>query len=296
MSSACDFLLHLFEHESLAPSSIESYRSAINSVWQTSGRSLTGSYHVTQLLRSFRADRPRSAVVFPKWDLNLVLRVLSRPPFHPVEGADPFCLSAKTAFLLLLASARRRGDIHAIDPKRVTFTSSAAILEPSPRYLPKIRTTAEGEARYAPIVIRALTSITQDRTELSLCPVTALRAYDEYANKKSPNREQFFVSTRSKGRPVSKATLSAWIVKLLRRAYREATEQDARLASTSVHEIRALSTSLTVQSTFALSDVLKAASWASPSTFADFYLRDVSGLRGQLHVLSPCVIAGETFR
>ncbi len=187
VSSACDFLLHLFEHENLAPSSIDGYRSAINSVWHTAGRSLTESYHVTQLLRSFRADRPRSTVVFPKWDLNLVLRVLSRPPFHPVEEASPFCRSAKTAFLLLLASARRRGDIHAIDPKRVTFTSSAAILEPSPRYLPKIRAAAEGEARYAPIVIKALTTITQDPSELSLCPVLALRAYDAYATRKSPN-------------------------------------------------------------------------------------------------------------
>ncbi len=86
------------------------------------------------------------------------------------------------------------------------------------------------------------------------------------------------------------------MVKLLRRAYHEATEHDACLASTSVHEIRARAASLTVQSTFALADVLKAASWASPSTFASHYLRDVSGLRGQLHVLSPCVIAGETFR
>ncbi len=215
MSRACDFLLHLFEHENLAPSSIEGYRSAINSVWKASGRSMTDSFHTTQLLRSFRADRPRSTVVFPKWDLNLVLRVLSRPPFHPVGRADPFCRSAKTAFLLLLASARRRGDIHAIDPKRVTFTSSSAILEPSPRYLPKIRSTAEGEARYAPIVIRALSSITRDPSELSLCPVISLRAYDEYATKKSPDREQFFVSLRSDGRPVSKTTISAWIVKLL---------------------------------------------------------------------------------
>ena len=296
MSEACDFFLFLFEHERLSPSSIEGYRSATHSVWGASGRSLADSFHATQLLRSFRAERPRSAVVFPRWDLNLVLRVLTRPPFHPADRDRPFFILAKTAFLLLLASARRRGDIHAIDPNRVTFTASTAILEPCPRYLPKVRSTAEGEARYAPIVIRALRSSTAGPEELALCPVAALRAYDAYARSKVPNRSQFFILTGYDGHPVSKATFSAWVVKLLRRAYLEATDQDARLASTSVHEIRALAASLAVQSTFALSDVLEAATWATPSTFASHYLRDVSGLQGQLHVLSPCVIAGTTFR
>ncbi len=139
-------------------------------------------------------------------------------------------------------------------------------------------------------MVRALGAITADPTELSLCPVKALKAYDAYARRVAPDREQFFISTRSDGHPVTKATISAWVVKLLRRAYHEATEQDACLASTSVHEIRALAASLTVRSTFGWR------TWVSPSTFASHYLRDVSGLRGQLHVLSPCVIAGETFR
>ena len=73
-------------------------------------------------------------------------------PLH-VQRASIKDLSAKTVSLLLLASSRRRGDIHAIDPKRVTFTTAGhAILVPSPGYLPTIRSTAEGQGQYQQIL------------------------------------------------------------------------------------------------------------------------------------------------
>jgi integrase len=297
VSLVADFLLFLFNEKKLSPSTINGYRTAINSVWNVGGRTLTGSFHVDQLLKSFKLERPRSVVTVPKWDLNLVLRTLTKPPYHPVvPGLDPMFMSSKTVFLLLLASARRRGDIHAIDPNRITFTRTGVILEPSPRYLPKVLSTAEGEARYLPIVIKSLGLLTDDPDELALCPVLALKAYDRYARLRVPHRQRFFISTRRDANPVVKATLSSWVVKLLRRAYENATDEDAALASTSTHEIRALAASLAVQATYSLTDVLSAATWSTPSTFASHYLRDVSGVRGRLHVTGPCIVAGKTFR
>lgn len=292
----CDYFLHLFEGQKLSPVTIDGYKSAINSVWSVDGRSLNSSVHVEQLLKSFRVERPRTVHRLPKWDLNLVLRTLTRPPFHPLDICQPSYLSSKTAFLLLLASARRRGDIHAIDPKRVTFTPRGVVLEPYPGYLPKVRSTAEGEARYAPIVVKSLDAITTDPDELSLCPVRALKAYDKYARKRVTNRDRFFISTRSDGHPVVKATISAWIVKLLRRAHENVSDEDLALTSASTHEIRALATSLAAQANFSLSDILATATWATPTTFAAFYLRDVSGVQEGMHVIGPCIVAGRTFR
>ena len=88
--------------------------------------------------------------------------------------------------------------------------------------------------------------------------------------------------------------ISAWVVKLIRAAYASATDEDCRLAQASVHEVRAIASSLAYQATYALNDVLRAATWANPTTFIDHYLRDVSGLQGRLHVLAPCVVAGKT--
>ena len=146
------------------------------------------------------------------------------------------------------------------------------------------------------MVIRALQAITDNPGELALCPVAALRDYHSWAERRHPRRSRFFLSLRQDGKPVSKATISAWVVKLLRWAYSHASDEDARLTSTSVHEIRALAASIALQSTFALSDLLRAATWATPSMFASHYLRDVSGLRDGTHVLSPCVVAGSTVR
>ncbi len=291
-----DFLLHLFNKMKLSYSTICGYRSSINSVWRALDRQDVETHAIRQLLDTFRIDRPRAVVVLPKWDLALVLRVLSQPPYEPLESIDFKNLSAKTVFLLLLATSRRRGDIHAIDPKRVTFTDEAAILEPLPNYIPKVRDNAERGARYQPMVVRKLNAITADEAELSLCPVRALLAYEKVASQRTPNRAQFFISTRANSRLVTKNTISAWIVKLIRSAYASASSEDCRLSQTSVHEVRAIAASLAYQATYALNDVLKAATWASPTTFIDHYLRDVTGLQGRLHVIAPCIVAGKTLR
>ncbi len=300
LGELANFLLYLFNELKLSYSTICGYRSSINSVWRATGRKDVESHAIHQLLDTFKVDRPRSMVILPKWDLALVLRVLSQPPYEPIGSIDFKNLSAKTVFLLLLATSRRKGDIHAIDPKRVTFATNASgrmthvILEPLPGYIPKVRANAEREARYQPMIVRSLSSITRDEAELTLCPVRALLAYDRIAKERFPDRPQFFVSTKSGKKVVNKNTISAWVVKLLRAAYTSASEQDCRLSQTSVHEVRAIAASLAYQATYALNDILSAATWASPTTFTDHYLRDVSGLQGRLHVLAPCVVAGKT--
>ena len=296
LGQLADFLLHLFNELKLGYSTITGYRSSINSVWRSTGRQDVESHAIHQLLDSFKVDRPRSVIVLPKWDLALVLRVLSQPPYEPIESIDFKNLSAKTVFLLLLATSRRKGDIHAIDPNRITVTRSGVILETLPGYIPKVRANAEREARYLPMVVRKLSSITNDSSELTLCPVRALQQYHQIAKEKAPNRPQFFISTRGNKRAVTKNTISAWVVKLIRSAYSSASSEDCRLSQTSVHEVRAIATSLAYQATYALDDVLKAATWATPTTFIDHYLREVTGLQGRIHVIAPCVVAGKTLR
>ena len=94
---------------------------------------------------------------------------------------------------------------------------------------------------------------------------------------------------------MSKATISTWVVKLLRRAYSEATFLDTQLALMSIHKIGPLATSLAIQAMFALSDILNAATWATPSTSVSHYLHDVTGLQGHLHALWPYVVARKAF-
>ncbi len=243
---------------------------------------------------SFKAERPRTINRVPKWDLGLVLRYLREPMFHPSRIVNnPMLFSQKTAFLTLLALARRCSEVHAMDPRRFSVTDRAVIVPPFPGFLPKIRSTAEGAVRYSPMVIRKLSALTDDPEELLLCPARTLIAYHEWAKKRIPDRDRFFVSVTGLAHSVEKATLASWVKKLIRSAYAHTeTSADAlALTSTRVHEIRAIAASLALQSTFALSDVLSAAQWSTPSVFASYYLRDVSAFDGRTHSLGPVIIA-----
>jgi len=272
-------------------------RTAVNTVWKARGRQEADDYLMGQLFKNFKMERPRSAVVMPKWNLAFVLHCLSQPPYEPLNDIDFKALTYKTVFLLLLAAARRRGDIHAIDARRVTFCPSRerpthVIMEPNVGYLPKVLANAEGQSRYSPIVVRAITNWTSDQEDIALCPVRALRTYDDAAAARFPHRRRFFVSLKRSVEAVSKNTISAWMTKLIRQAHAIGTREQCQLYRAHTHEIRAIASSLALQATFSLDSILAAATWSNPTTFTQYYLRDVSGLQGDVHIINPCVVAG----
>lgn len=56
-----------------------------------------------------------------EWDLFLVLNALANPRFEPIESAHIKLLAWKTAFLVMLASARSPGEVHAFRYDRVRW-------------------------------------------------------------------------------------------------------------------------------------------------------------------------------
>ena len=67
------------------------------------GVDLTASSVVSRMFRSFeRSCLPRE-IRSPDWNLFLVLRCLSRPPFEPLKFASDKHLTWKTSVLLALA-------------------------------------------------------------------------------------------------------------------------------------------------------------------------------------------------
>ena len=89
----------------LTPSTLSAQWSAIRALQNRADFS-TISFLVTRLLRSFRQQKPIPPVIVPSWDLSLVLKGLQEPPFEPLSEADLLWLSAKTAFLVAIASAK----------------------------------------------------------------------------------------------------------------------------------------------------------------------------------------------
>ncbi len=81
----------------------------------------------------------------PPWDLEVVLRALSQPPFEPLASVDLKELSIKTALLLALASAKRIGDLNAfsVDSDCIRFGPGdcSVTLRPRLGYVPKSLST-----------------------------------------------------------------------------------------------------------------------------------------------------------
>jgi integrase len=72
-------------------------------------------------LRSMSVARPRVKVQTPCWDLSLVLRALMEEPFEPVKGPLERILLLKTVFLVALATAQRRSELHALSCENISF-------------------------------------------------------------------------------------------------------------------------------------------------------------------------------
>ena len=102
-----DFLIFLFEEKKLGISSIQGYRSCISKVFLARGIDISHDRDLNMLVRNFAIERPVQHREAPRWDLMVVLRLLMKPPFEPMNMASLADMTRKLAFLLTLASAKR---------------------------------------------------------------------------------------------------------------------------------------------------------------------------------------------
>ena len=139
-------------------------------------------YLVSQFLKGAQRRRPPWVTVVPSWDFTLVLRSVCRPPFEPIREAELRWLSAKTAFLLAITSAKRVGELHALSVSQMCMRwyphGSGVTLLPNPSFLPK-RVPPSHANQAIELAAFSPPSSSQQAIELSeqLCSVRALKAY-----------------------------------------------------------------------------------------------------------------------
>ena len=104
------------------------------------------------------------------------------------------------------------------------------------------------------------------------------------------NRTRLFLPIKG-NQDISKACVSRWISYTIKLAYRKLTRRDISFLKIRAHEVRALSYSWAFFDKVPHNEILKAAVWNQSSTFAKFYLRDMSQQSTNLHTLGPIVVA-----
>ena len=290
-----DFLLSLWD-SGLSPETVRGYRAALNSVFKHTGCKVFEFHEVNALMRNFYLEKPVKRKEVPQWNLPLVLAFLKGAPFEPLEQASILDLTRKVVFLIALASGRRRSEIHAFSgldgAVRFTRSRSKVTLVQLPSFVAKNQSPKFD----SPLVeIPALLPREGDPSDANvLCPVRALAIYlDRVTGFRGTRRRLFIPTCPSAAGEIKSDRITAWIRSVISESH--AASEDVSLPDEriSAHEVRALATSWRMFSqSCSVSEIMQAAFWRSPRTFAEYYLRDLCGQTFDLYSLGP-IVAGQ---
>ena len=291
-----EFLSYLFQVKKLAVSSITGYRTMLTTTLrEVAGTELAGNIHLTKLLASFSIERPRDRDPFPSWDLALVLSRLQRGPYEPLQSAPMKYLSGKVAFLVALATAKRRSELRAFSKKILHHPSWKSVtLRPLASFVAKTEVPGRPETRLQDVTIPSLRDfVGPDLAKDAVnCPVRAIKIYLARTQDVRGLRQELFIPYKLGAKQsIAPATISSWIQKTVHFAYQEASEEEAAAMHVRAHDLRAVSTSWNLHSMVRLADIMRAAQWRSHTTFTSFYLKDMALCEDDMLRIGPLVTA-----
>ena len=144
-----NFFMYLYQDLNRRPLTIDGYRTVIVDTLGPAGHHIAQSLDLHRLLSSFHRDRPKSS------------RNLPKAPFEPMKDTDLKRLTLKTAFLLALASGKRRSEIRAWVANKVSNLGQwkKIALFPSSDFIAKNQLARESSQSVSLVTIPALTTI-----------------------------------------------------------------------------------------------------------------------------------------
>ncbi len=280
------FLQYRLDSGSL-PSTLKVYVAAIAAFRSPQrGQSIVRNAMVVSFLKGARRLHPPRPPSVPPWDLDVVLRALSQPPFEPLTSVGLKELSLKTTLLLALTSAKRIGDLHAfsVDSDCIRFGPGdcSVTLRPRMGYVPKsLSTPFKTQTVSLSALSSESTASREADAQTSVCPVRALRIYiDRSASFRQSDQLFVCYGGCARGRAVSKQRLSHWIVDAITAAYTsQGLECPLHIRG---HSTRAIASSWAWSRGMSIRDICVAAGWSSQNTFARFYKLDVQSFASQV--------------
>ena len=277
-----DFFVYLFKERKVQARTVESYRAALQFyLLRTSGYDLSKCTVLTDLVRSFKIERPVLLKTPVKWNLSIVLDYLVSDLFALTTVSDKN-LTHKTLFLVALAAGKRRGELHALERASVLFDSQmlGVTLKPYASFVGKTHIASKGLGTLTEILIPALSPGQSQSGLSSLCPVTCLQAYITRTDRfRGADQRRLFVSfVRGKSSDITSQTISRYIKQTIVNSYESLnlfTDEQLGQFHIKAHQVRHVAHSMGQLKGVALEDIVKAGGWTSSNTFISRYLQDV---------------------
>lgn len=208
--------LQLLVDRGLSHATIKVYAAAISSCHEGLGRGLVFAHPlVKQFLQGVRRLQPVACTSVPQWELLLVLEVLTRDPYEPLEHSSLKVLLFKTVLPLALTSAKRVNELCALSVHLSSLLlcrdRSGAILKPNPSFVPKnMRRSFQSRI----IHLGAFHPPPHEdlREAKFLCPVHALTYYvDSTATVRNTDQLLVCYGDGTARRALSKKCLARWV-------------------------------------------------------------------------------------
>ena len=252
--------------QGLAPGTISTTKSALRKIFRYGFKIDLNDDLFASIPKACAMLNPREAPGEISWSLNKVLRFASELDH---SSASYILLLRKTLFLLAIASGARLSEISALsrDPGHVQFLPSGEVsFRPHLRFLAK---NEDPSNRWQPWKIIPLPQ------DLSLCPVTTLRAYMDRTASWSSGR----LFQREGGGTLSTAGVRQQILYFI-------TSADLGCVPKG-QETRKVATSVNYFTHMVFEDICRYTGWKSQRVFHRHYLKNIEELQ------FPTVAAGK---
>ena len=157
------------------------------------------------LLRSFARSVNPVELRPPAWDVSLVLS-LTGAPYEPLRTCEERFLAQKTLFLLVLASAKRIGELHALS-YRVSHTRDwGEVSSYVTGFVAKTQDLSSLAPRFEGFSVPALPNARNNRNGRLLCPVRAVRRSLDRTAAHRPRCDRLFVTAGRSKKEISKTS------------------------------------------------------------------------------------------
>ena len=280
-----EYLFFLWKTKSRSVSYIKGSRSMFSLVFRHKLKDVGSNKMLSDIVRAVNISIPTSRRLSTSWDLLKVLEYLKS--LEPLSVLGTVALTKKTLFLVALATCKRVGELQALSP---SFSSKGNDVFVS--YNPWFMAKTERADRPVPrsFCIKALAeSPNTPEVGNPLCPVRALRAYVRHVLTLNPHPSSLFCAPNHPSRPLSKNGVSYWLRQTIKEAKAVLPSADR---GPRAHDVRGAASSSAFLLNVPVGDILKTASWSSPTVFTDFYLKKISFSRRGMSSLGPFVSAG----
>lgn len=274
MNDILRFLQFCLEKKGFAHSTVRSRLHAI-ALFHTSCSLQELSKHplVTSFIKGSQRVCPRVPDSLPVWDLQLVLNSLLYDPFEPLLTTRLDWLTLKTAFLVVVTTAKRVGELQAfsVDSRYYSSSDAGVRLRLNPVFLPKVNSDKNrgAETFLEPFYPRA--DPNSKCVLYRLCPCCAIQKYIE-ATAVFRRTDQLFVSYApgpNRGKAVAKATISHWMRRAISEAYKVKKLEPPQ--GIKAHQTCGQAASWAEFNSTSMTDILNSATWTTSCTFATFY-------------------------